>query len=410
MLESYTEKINPQKIAETGIPGYALAVAVLAFIIAAVTCSFDFETSGNIARKGQSALKPWLAYGNNEGGRNSMDQTIASLASGTSKDSLLLTNFYIQTANVTGILLPEAKPDTRSVVNMDAIRFAVLGGARAFVFDLWPDTEPGNGQHGPILLTMEPGSMWRRTSYNSVPFVTALSQLVYVAFQSGYKSSSNDVLIIYLRFRYPAGRAGPRVDTMDMTARTLQSAIQPYRLDAAFNRCRAQATIPMLPLGAFKQKVIVVSNTTGVGSSLVDYINISPQSGVPVEYEKGYAKSIIPTAAGGTMDAKNSAIATIKQNLSFVAPLGEDGEAFTNAWDAAGSQSLGVHCCAMNMNPVRLPAAVATQFAKDSFVLKPAELRYTPTVLPTPQQAPDFKFGSGASAGSIVTPSASTPF
>jgi len=403
-LETFLRKLDLKQVADSGIPLLVLGLATLAYVIAAVICSFDFESPSNIARKQQRALSSWSVYGTQEGGRNSMDQTITAVASTMAKDQMILTNFYIQTANVAGLL----QAGSRTVGSVDAIRFALLGGARAFVFDVWPDVVPGDGQHGPVLLTMEPNSMWRRTSYNSVPLVSALSQLVYVAFQAGYKSTTNDALIVYLRFRYPPTKNGPRVDTMDMTARTLQSTIQPYRLDASFNRCRAQGTIPMLPLSVFAKKIIVVSNTSGVGSALVDYINIAPQGGIPVEVAKDYAKSIIPSAAGGSGDAKASAVATIQQNLTFVAPLGEDPDAYRNGWDVAAAQSLGVHCCAMNLDPMARSGqeTLAQQFKLNSYVLKPKDLWYAPTTLPAPQRSPDPGFGSGSTAGSITMPQA----
>jgi hypothetical protein len=405
-LEKKIQSLDPAAVAAGGIPAIVLGILTAIFVIVTIVCSFEFETSANIARKAQLALKPYLPYGTKEGERNSMDKSLTKYASSTPKERLILTNFYIQTANVAGLL----QSGNRSVASLDAVRFALLGGARAFVFDLWPDTEPGDAQHGPVLLTMEPGSMCRRTSYNSIPFVSVLSQLLYVAYQAKYNSTSNDPLIIYLRFRYPANKSGPRADTMEMTARSLQATIQPYRLDASFNKCRAQPTIPMLPLSVFARKVIVVSNTNGANTSLADYINIAPEGGIPVEMAKTFAVTVIPTGTAANTDGMRNAINTIKQNLTFVAPMGEDPDAFGNGWDIKGAQSLGVHCCAMNMDPSKLPPAVAKDFKDDSFILKPAALQYAPTRLPPPQAAPDFKFGSGATAGSIAAPSMASPF
>ena len=273
-------------MADSGIPVIVLGIAALAYLIATVTCSFYFETPTNVGRLAKLSLASWLPYGTNEGKRRPMKTTLTTLSGqGISPNGMYLTNFYIQTANLTGLLFGSSG---RPVVSLDAIRFALLGGARAFVFDLWQDPAPGDAQHGPLLLTMEPGSAQRRTSYNSIPFVTALAQLMYVAFQANYQSVQNDLIILYLRFRtQPVANSTtvktPRQDTMELAAKALQATIQPYRLDSAFNRCRAQKTIPMLPLSVFAQKVIVVSNTNGVGSTLADYINVAPQSGIQGE-------------------------------------------------------------------------------------------------------------------------------
>jgi hypothetical protein len=401
-LDATAQSFTMKTIAESILTKIALGLITLAYIITCVTYSFDFETPYNISSKAQKAIQPLLSYGDKEGERRSLDETIAALVSANAPaNQLYLTNFYIRTANVTG-MLPSGN---RTVASIDAIRFALLAGARAFVFDLWPDTEPGEAQHGPVLLTMEPGSMWRRTSYNSMPFATALSQLVYIAFQANYKSTSNDPIVIYLRFRTPQGKA-PRADTMEMTARALQATIQPYRLDSSFNRSRAQGTIPMLPISVFKKKVIVASNVNGAGTSLVDYINLSPQgTSIPVEYSKDYAKSIIPSGATAPTDMKTKAIAAIQQNLSFVAPYGEDPAAYSNEWDAKGAETLGIHCIALNMDPSK-PLKLTSVSKVDSFVLKPLELRYSPTILPSPQSVPDMGFGSGPAAGSITVAAA----
>jgi len=194
---------------------------------------------------------------------------------------------------------------------------------------------------------------------------------------------------------------------MDLTAKALQATIQPYRLDAAFNRCRAQATIPMLPLAAFAQKVIVVSNTNGVGTTLADYINVGPQAGLSVEYPANYASTIQPKGATELTEMTRNAIKRIQQNLSFTAPYGEDPAAASNAWDVQGAQSLGVHCCAMNMDPAKVPPPVAKMFSVDSFVYKPAPLPFVVTTLPNPQTTPNLGLGQGISMGSVTTPQTS---
>lgn len=402
--ETQLKALDLKAVADSGIPIIVLGIAVLAYIIAAVTCSFYFETPTNIGRIAKQSLAPWLPYGVNEGKRNSMQQTITALsAKGVTKDTMYLTNFYIQTANIAGILFGSGG---RPVASLDSIRFALLGGARAFVFDLWPDTAVGDAQHGPLVVTIEPGSSQRRTSYNSIPFASALAQLIYIAFQANYNTTTNDPIILYLRFR--TQRKTPREDTMELTAKALQATIQPYRLDAAFNRCRAQNTIPMLPLSVFAQKVIVVSNTNGTGTSLADYINVSPQAGIPVDYPANYASTMQPAGATNATEMTTRAIATIQQNLSFTAPLSEDPAAASNAWDVAGAQKIGVHCCAMNMDPTKMPSPVKDLFKKDSFVYKGdtenKNLVYAPTTLPKPLTTPDMGLGQGITAGGVTTP------
>lgn len=400
--ETQLKALDLKAVADSGIPIIVLGIAVLAYVVAAVVCSFSFETPTNIGRISQKALVTWLSYGVKEGKRNSMKATLTALSSqGVTADTMYLTNFYIQTANITGILFGNGG---RPVASLDSIRFALVGGARAFVFDLWPDLAPGDAQRGPVLKTLEPGSAQRRTSYNSIPFASALSQLIYVAFQANYQSIVNDPIIIYLRFRTQPNSKAPRQDTMELAAKALQATIQPYRLDAAFNRCRAQDTIPILPLSVFAQKVIVVSNTNGAGSSLADYINVAPKAGIPVEYEHTYYNQIQPKGDNTPTDITNKTIMTMKQNLSFVAPYGEDPAAASNAWDVLGAQKIGVHCCAMNMDPAKMPPPIEKMFSVNSFVYKNPQLLYAPTTLPEPQTLPPMGYGQGLSAGSVTTP------
>jgi len=377
-------------IAKSTITTIVLSVLAVSYIIAVLVLNFDFENTSNINRKTSSALTAgFTPYASAEPKRRSLTQTLANLSgsNASTTSNFLLTNFYIQTANIASLVFSSK----RAIASNDAVRLALLGGARAFVFDCWPDTTPGGYQHGPILQTVESGSMWRRTSFNSVPLAGPLSYLMTQAFNSGYTSTSTDPLIIYIRFRVPEGKT-PRSDTMEMTARTLQSSIQPYRLDASFNRCRAQSSIPMLPITVFSKKVIVVCNFNGKDTSLMDYINIAPQAGIPVEYPMTYAASVTPKSSSSSpMTAQ--AIGIIQQNLSFVAPVSEDPLAVSNEWDVAGAQALGVHCCGMNMDVTKMPPS--KMFVTDSFALKPASLQYAPTSLPNPQQPPNFKFKDG---------------
>jgi hypothetical protein len=278
----------------------------------------------------------------------------------------------------------------RVVVSPKAARLALLGGARCFVLDVWPDLTPGDAQYSPVVQTVEEGSAWRRTSFNAVPLVAILSVLVKEAYESGRDSTQNDPIMLYLRFQ-----GVPRKATFDYTARVLQSTIQPYRLDAAYNGCRAQQLIPIQPITMFSGKVIVVSNVTASSSVLGDYINIGPQTGIPVEYDPTYAKGL-------TKEMKATAISRIQQNISIVAP--NDA---SNGWDISGCAAIGVHGLALNFGQLGLPVGTPTynavqnnrateiSFDKVSFLLKPVPLRLVPSTIPAPSTPPDFKFNSG---------------
>jgi hypothetical protein len=376
-----------------------MAVAFLAFLIAFVFIYFTLETPSNITRRETAAATAMGQYENAK--RLGLAETLSKYKQlGESEDALLFTNFWWYTANMGALFYSDMKPMSsmpRVVVSPKAMRLALLGGARCFVLDVWPDLTPGDAQYSPVVQTVEAGSGWKRTSFNAVPLAAILSVLIKEAYESGRESTKGDPIMLYLRFQ-----GVPRRATFDYTARVLQSTIQPYRLDAAYNGCRGQQLIPTQPLTMFAGKVVVASNMTASNSVLGDYINIGPQTGLQVEYDPTYAKSL-------TAEMTKTAIARIKQNISVVAP--NDA---SNGWDVAGCAALGLHCLALNFGQLSLPAGAPTynavqnnqgteiSFNKVSFLLKPVPLRLVPSTIPAPPLPPDFKFNGG----NITQPSA----
>ena len=387
-----------------------LGVLVGAYLISLITMRWDFETPANIKNKANDAVSVYSSYANNP--PRKMSDAIEIVKNTKGAELAVLTNFYIMTANLAGLGYSKDKGgQKRAVYNKDILRLSLQGGARAFILECWPDSKGS-----PVIQTVESGSMWRRTSWNSVPLVTVLSDLMTYAFPAG--APATELIIVYLRFRTKGGKI-PAKTTMNLAANALQSTIQPYRMDAAFNRCRAQDTIALLPLASFAGKVLVVCNFNGVGSELADYINITHQTPDPVQvldHDTKYAKNLPPNAKLATQN-------TVKHQLTFTAPYGEDPDAESNAWDVAGAQDLGVHCCGINMDPTKGVAfKVPKMFETYSYSLKPElgdtfvgssgqdprDLLYRPEHLPKPL-APPAKFaamGSGPNPGSIKTPPA----
>lgn len=395
-------QLDFKTVASGSVANIVLGILVFAYFVSLVTVRWDFETPANLSNKASTAAASYAPYATMP--RNAMATTVQRAATTIPQEQLVLTNFYVSTANVAGLCFVKTNSEgTRAIYNKDAIRLSLLGGARAFVFDCWPDTTAGDYQHGPVVQTVEPGSLWRRTSFTATPLAAPLSELMTQAFNSQYPSTSNDLIIVYLRFRTKDGKT-PRSDTMNLTAQILQSTIQPYRMDAAFNRCRAQDQIALLPLTTFAGKVLIVSNFNGAGTALADYINVwhgQDELHRAMEATTSFAKNL-PEAQ------KPSAIKSIQQQLTFVAPYGEDPAAESNAWDTAGAQAVGVHCCGLNMDPARVPQSLKTMFVSDSFAIKPEALRYIPTTLPTPGMPPASfaAMGAGPTPGAIQTPPA----
>ena len=197
-----------------------LAVFVGAYLISMIVMRWDFETPTNIKNKANDAASAYSAYANTP--RKTMAETIQIVKNTKGANAALLTNFYISTANLAGLGYSKDKGgNNRAVYNKDIVRLSLLGGARAFVLECWP-----NSTGAPVVQIVESGSMWRRTSWNSVPLATVLSDLMTYAFPAG--AQATELIIVYLRFRTKDGK-DPAPTTMNLAANALQSTIQPYR-------------------------------------------------------------------------------------------------------------------------------------------------------------------------------------
>jgi len=369
----------------------AVGITLLILIIVYIVQSFGFETPANISRMETQVAKAWSQYESAQ--RDSLATTLKKLQknSGESQDSFLVSNFYWYTANMGAMFYP----GDRAVISPKAVRLALLGGARSFVFDIWPDLTPGTGQYAPIVQHVAAGSAWKRDSMNSVPLAAILSTLVQEAYGVQRESTNSDPLMIYLRFK-----GVPRKETFDFTAKVLESTIQPYRLDASYNRCRGQAMIPIQNIANFSKQIIVVSNVVAADSVMGDYINIGPTTGATIEYDPNFAKGLTTggAASGQTAGMKLSAINAIKQNISFVAP-----DDTTNGWDIAGCAEIGVHCLALNFGTLNVPSTAPSYssgpsrmtFNNASFVLKPVPLRIVPQTIAAPSTPPNWNFNGG---------------
>ena len=350
-----------------------------------------FETPYNIRRITQADMVAQSGYDTANPSRVGMRAYLQSLVqSGVPDTHLVLTNFYVSTVNAAGVFFPAAD----GVVNPEAARMAVKGGARGFVFDLWPDLSPG-AQFSPSVQVVESGSLWRRISLNSQPFISVLKVLVQEAFEIRERPGFEDPIFLYLRFR-----GKPRASTFAATANALRAVLEQYRLDSTFNNRRGQNRIFSTPITSLFKKVVIASNVIADGNPLSDYINIGPADGIPLEYPVNKVK-------GFSDSDRTQAIEKIKQNLTWVAPLSEDPVAEANSWDVAANQAVGIQFCAMNFwnnnDPLKAYMSPA-MFGKQSFSIKPSALRYVVEVLANPKFPQDPKWGSGPTAGSMTEP------
>lgn len=377
---------------DAGFPLWGvLIIAVVAIAIMSWFLHYRqfLETPYNIARIIRDNVKAADHYNRDNPSRKGLPELYNALVSkGYMEENLGFTNFYVSTVNASGIFFPAVN----GVVSTDAVRLAVAGGARAFVFDIWPDVEAG-GDFGPTVQVVESGSMWRRTTLNALPFVTLLQALVAEALQTPTNPGHQDPLILYLRFR-----GNPRAATFDKTADALQSVITQYRMDMAFNNCRGAERLFKVPVDQLFSKVIVISNVRGSGR-FMDFVNFSLKDGINLEYPAAQLQTISGDAAA---EAKKK----ILMNPTFVAPLSEDPMAETNDYAVGAAHALGIQFVAMNFwrnkKDKNLTSYMNT-FGTYSFALKPPPLQYVITHLAPPQQPPNYNWGDPAK-GEAGTP------
>ena len=392
-LAAQTRKTTIDVVDYENFPLWGLVLVVLLAVVTVywwVHYRQFLETPQNISRIIRTNLKAANRYNQSNISRKGMIELYNSLISqGYKEENLGFTNFYVSTVNVAGIFLPAVN----GVVSVDAARMAVLGGARAFVFDLWPDLEPG-GNFAPIVQVIEKGSLWRRTTLNALPFSVILNAIITEALRISTNPGNQDPVILYLRFR-----GKPRTATFNHTAKALQSSIIPYRMDISFNNCRAADRLFRVPINQLASKVIVVSNVRGTGN-FSEFVNFSVKDGINLEYDASQLQLV-------TGDQAVEARKKIMMNPTFIAPLSEDPLAESNDYDVTSAQALGIHFVAMNFfNNNKKLKSYMNMFNKYSFALKPPNLCYTITRLDPPQAPPNPGWGdsSKGQAGTIKTP------
>lgn len=369
-----------------------LLIMLISFISYYITASLKFVNQTNITRVAKSDIQAQSPYVQNAQSRKGLSDYVNKCkADGVPDAHMILTNFYVSTVNATGIFFPA----TDGIVSSEAAKLAVQAGARAFVFDLWPDLTPG-AEFGPSIQVIESGSNWRRISMNMLSFASVLKPLIQEALQLNVRPYAQDPVFLYLRFR-----GKPRSSTFTITANTLRALIEPYRLPNSYNNRRAQGTLFTTALDDLAQKVVVMSNVTGEGTILSDFINVGPRDGVKLEQQPGEFRNY-------NTDTVKPVITMIKQNMTWIAPVSEDPSAEANNYDVPANQAIGVQFCAMNFwnNNDNLKDYMApAKFGTYSFLIKPVAIRHIVEYLPSPQYPnKSLDMGKGPNAGAPTQP------
>lgn len=417
LTESASAAMNKVKSVLSGdggsTRGWILVLVLLAMLIALAVWSFKqmgrLEYAGNITRLAYYGSKRGTQY-MDVGKRKTLRQYLESLqAQNVPASHMALTNFYFSTVNGAGFFFSEDKGSASDgVFSPQAAQLAALGGARAFVFDVWPDLRP-EMNFAPVLQVVEEGSKWRRISLNAIHVSTAIKQIVDTlmvrGLQGGAVDMSKEVVIFYFRFR-----GVPRLETYAGVAASLRSMAEQYRLDSSFSATRGQTRLFRTPITEFFGKIIVGSNVNAAGTPLQDYINFAgaapmfsgdKANGIRAEWSPGELMS-------QTEDMKRESINAIQQNLAISALPLESGASQKNDMDWKAVHSYGVHMAAMNFfnsDSAQLKEYMSAEnFGVYGYKIKPVNLRYAIETLPDPQVPENPGWGEGQTAGTIRPP------
>ena len=363
--------------AEPGVVPWLFAAFLLVLGVAGLiyylTTLNKMETPANIRRLTQAATQAQKAYAISNPKRLGLrDYLRQQTAAGVPKEQQMLCNFYISTVTTAGLYFPASG----GVISPEAVRTAVLAGARGFVFDVYPDLQP-SANYAPIVQVVEAGSNWRRISLNQASFASLLRPLVEEAFEIPTRPGHEDPVLLYIRFR-----GKPRAATFQGVADAIRGIAGAYRLDASYGNCRRAGSLGQTPLSQLFKKLVVFSNKTATGTAFDEVVNAGPADGRPLEVAVSDLK-------GQSDAARTALIKTTKQNVVWVAPAAEGGEAEKNVVAFKEAQASGISCVALNFwnNEDTLRTAMAPgMFGKASFAVKPVNLRIIPEFRAPPGQ------------------------
>lgn len=382
------------------VPLFAIIVLYLAFSLLYKTY-WLIETPGNIRYRLTNFVLNYNIYGNQRSSRKGLSQYISQLRQqGLNDNQLALTNFYTCSA----ISPATFTPVRDGIVSPDAIRLVLAAGVRYLDIQVYGGGAETN--YAPFVATMEPGSNWRRITMNQLPLSMVIDSIVQYGMAGpnavadiSEAAYSHDPLFIMLRF---AGKIKP--ETFSQTATILGKTIEHFRLDFTYNGSRGMENLFKTPITQFMDKIIILSNVyPPLGNPLNDYINVGPRGTTPLNMSP---KEIlgIPDNNRGTI------VGRIQQNLTVTAVDMDEPDCNGNNWNWRKAHELGVHFAALNFwsNDANLTEyRKPNVFGVNSFLLKPANLRYTieyvaPPLLPSPEL--DARDGKPKAPPGIIMP------
>jgi hypothetical protein len=368
-----------------GIPwwGYILIILMLYGLFYLLNKIYwVIETPGNIRARLRGFTDKYNFYGDQRSSRRGLLQYLNDLKrTGVPETHFALTNFYTCSANTAATFTPQRD----GISSPEALRLALAAGARYLDLSIWNGGR-STGYH-PFIAEMQPGSKWKRITMNELSFAAAMGGIQKYALAGPFAAADiseapyrDDPLIIMLRFC-----GTPHQETFSAVAKALGDTIEPFRLDFTYYKGRGYDRLFKTPITEFMRKVIVITNMYPPESNpLNDYINLGPRGAIPLEMS---SKEIIAIPDASKADFK----AKIMQNLTITRDTMDEpsGDGNNVNWQAA--HGLGIQYAAMNFWSLDDNLkSYRDMFGVNSFVIKPAEMRYIieyakPPLLPNPE-------------------------
>lgn len=366
-----------------GIPWYVIlaAIIVLVWLIWLFsTIYWTLPDEGTARSLIQKKVDIYGFYANKKTSRKGLAEYLEALKKqGIPESHFALTNFFVCSSNTPAVFTPIRD----GAVSQDALRLTLAAGARYLDLELHPTGE--KQAYIPNVTVMDEGSNWREITINKLSFKTVMQTIVKYGLASKNARTDlaetpylNDPLFIMLRFKGP-----PRPEVYKATAKVLKETIESMRLDFIYNRGRQAENIFKMPISLLFNKVVIMCNVyPSNDSELMDYINIGPRGAPPLDLPIG---EIIATP----QENKGKLSSLIQQNLTVTRVQLEEPDCNTNDWNWSKAHEVGVHFAAMNFWSIDDNLNKYTQpevFGVNSFLLKPASLRYVIEYVKPPLQ------------------------
>ena len=273
-----------------------------------------------------------------------------------------LRNYYIKTA-LNCCCLGEWK---NNYVDTVPLKSAISDGYRCLDFEIYSEDDK------PVVAASTKPSFYFRETYNSIPFLDAMTVLAQNAFTKA--PNSTDPLFINLRIKSNNAKIVPDIVS------AINSQFGNLLLGPEYNYLYAGNNLGQVPMSTFQNKVIIMADIsnplcTDKDLPLFQVLNIGANS--PFLHQLQYEMGVKNTP---DMDAL---IDHNKKNMSIVfpdAPFNENAN--FNVAKTFGCQFIGMM---PRVNDVNLSIYnKAFNDAGSAFILKPPNLCFQPIVIETP--------------------------